>query len=149
MITVITAADSNFKEFVEKCADSSKQLNYKTLIYDLGGLGYGIPFKARVSPKVGAKIPSKPSIIQDALGKVEKGDIVAWLDADTILWERFDEIAYGNYDIGVTVRQPKQTENGLPINAGVVFVRKTRNAKQFVKQWIELCGFCILAVSTY
>ena len=139
MITVITAADSNFKEFVEKCADSSKQLNYKTLIYDLGGLGYGIPFKARVSPKVGAKIPSKPSIIQDALGKVEKGDIVAWLDADTILWERFDEIAYGNYDIGVTVRQPKQTENGLPINAGVVFVRKTRNAKQFVKQWIELC----------
>ena len=31
MITVITAADSNFKEFVEKCADSSKQLNYKTL----------------------------------------------------------------------------------------------------------------------
>ena len=73
------------------------------------------------------------------IGRVEKGDIVAWLDADTILWERFDEIAYGNYDIGVTVRQPKQTENDLPINAGVVFVRKTRNAEEFVKQWIELC----------
>src|SRR6056300_24193 len=139
MITVITAADSNFKEFVEKCADSSRQLNYKTFVYDLGGLNYGIPFEGRVSPKIGAKIPSKPSIILDALGRVNKGDIVAWVDADTILWERFDEIELGNYDIGVTVRRPKQAESDLPINAGVVFVRKTRNAEEFVKKWIALC----------
>ena len=38
------------------------------------------------------------------------------------------------------MRRPKTVENDLPINAGVVFVRKTKNAKEFVKKWIELCN---------
>lgn len=139
MITVITAADKNFQEFVEKCAESSKSLNYNTIIYDLGGLGLGKPFKGKVSPKIGAKIPSKPKMIMDALQSVNFKDIIAWVDADTILWQRFDEIEAGNYDIGVTVRRPKDKENDLPINAGVVFVRKTNNSLKFVQEWIDLC----------
>jgi len=137
-IVVVTAANKNFEELVTKCADSSRDLGYKTFVYDLGGLGVGIPFEGRVSDSVGAKIPSKPSIILDALNRVNDKDIVVWIDADTIMWQRLDEII-GKYDIGVTVRKPKYLENDLPINAGVVFVKKTPKALNFVDTWIKEC----------
>lgn len=136
-ILVITAADKNFEEMVKVCADSSINLGYKTQVYDLGGLGYGKPFQAKISTQVGAKIPSKPSIIKDAISQVNIGDYVVWLDADTIMW---DHLAIeGFYDIGVTVRKPKTAENDLPINAGVVFVKKTNQALKFLNEWIKLC----------
>ena len=139
-ITVITAADKNFEDFVNMCSDSSINVGYKTLIYDLGGLEKGIPFDGKVSTKNGAKIPSKPSMILDALGRVEEKDIIAWVDADAIIWNRFDEIFDYKFDIGVTLRKPKEKENDLPINAGVVFIRKNKRSIRFVKEWIELCS---------
>ena len=138
-IHVITAADANFKEYVYKCADSSKTLGYKTTIYDLGGLDTGKPFTGRVSDNIGAKIPCKPSIIYDAMKNIPKNDYVVWIDADVIVWDRFDEITMQNFDIGVTGRNPKDKENDLPINAGVVFVRNSIRAENFVKQWINQC----------
>src|SRR6056300_617418 len=137
-ITTVIAGDSNFRKYVDKAVQFSRNVGYDPVVYDLGGLGYGIPFKGRVSPQVGAKIPSKPGMIMETLKKVEEGDYVVWIDADALIEDRIDEIMF-NYDIGVTVRQPKQKENSLPINAGIVFVKKTPAAIKFVEEWIKLC----------
>jgi len=137
-ITTVIAGDANFKKYVDKAVAYSKNVGYDPVVYDLGGLGYGTPFNARVSPKVGAKIPSKPGLIMETLKTVNDGDYVVWLDADALIEQPIDEIMF-DYDIGVTVRQPKQIENSLPINAGIVFVRKTKAALDFVERWMTLC----------
>lgn len=138
-ITIITAADEKFKKMVEVTEMSSKMLRYNTVVYDLGGLGYGKPFEARISIQPGAKIPSKPMIINDALNNVKENDVVLWLDADAVIWNRVDEIIDYDFDIAVTVRKKKELENDLPINAGVVFVRKTKNIQKFMDKWMDLC----------
>ena len=103
-ITTVIAGDANFKKYVDKAVAYSKNVGYNPVVYDLGGLGYGTPFNARVSPKVGAKIPSKPGIIMETLKTVNEGDYVVWLDADALIEQPIDEIMF-DYDIGVTVRQ--------------------------------------------
>jgi len=138
-IVTVVAGDKNFIHYTTTSAEYSKKLGYPTKIYDLGGSGIGKPFEARVSPQVGAKIPSKPNIIKDALLDADVNDVVVWIDADALILDRIDEILDVNFDIGVTVRQPKAKENSLPINAGIVFVRKTDRALKFVDNWIELC----------
>lgn len=137
-ITTVVAGDSNFRKYVDKAVEHCRNVGYEPVVYDLGGLGYGIPFEGRVSPQVGAKIPSKPGMIKETLKNVEYGEYVVWIDADALIEDRIDEIMF-DYDIGVTVRQPKQIENSLPLNAGIVFVRKTPTALMFVDEWIKLC----------
>jgi hypothetical protein len=138
-IYVVTAADHNFKDLLLKCAESTQFWGYKTFIYDLGGLGVGKPFSGKVSDEPNAKIPCKPAIIKDALKNLTYGDTLAWLDADCIMWNKIDGIV-GDYNIGVTVRRPKDVENELPINAGVVFVRKTAETLSFIDTWINKCN---------
>jgi hypothetical protein len=138
MIKVVIAGDKNFEAYVTKGRDTTLALGYEVLVYDLGGLGYGKPFEGRVSDAVNAKIPCKPHIILDALDSVNENEYLVWLDADALIIDTIDEIKE-DYDIGVTVRQPKAVENALPVNAGIVFVKKTENAIKFVKEWINLC----------
>ena len=137
MIKVVIAGDKNFEAYVKKGTVTTQALGYEVLVYDLGGLDYGKPFIGRVSDEVNAKIPCKPHIILDALDSVKDNEYLVWLDADALIIERIDEIQE-DYDIGVTVRQPKAVENSLPINAGIVFIKKTPQAIRFVKRWIEL-----------
>ncbi len=136
-ITVVIAGDKNFKSYVDKGVELTQNLGYPVLIYDLGNLGYGKEFKGRVSDEVNAKIPCKPHIILDALNEIEYNQYLVWLDADALIIENIDEIQ-DDYDIGVTVRQPKAVENALPINAGIVFVKKTDKSIDFIKEWIQL-----------
>lgn len=138
MIKVVIAGDKNFSAYVKKGKETTESLGYEVLVYDLGGLGFGKPFEGRVSDAVNAKIPCKPHIIFDALNYVEPGEFLVWLDADALIDDRIDEIEE-DYDIGVTVRQPKAVENVMPINAGIVFIKKTDPAKKFLKEWIDLC----------
>jgi hypothetical protein len=137
MIKVVIAGDKNFEPYVRKGKETTEALGYEVLVYDLGGLGYGKPFNGRVSDEINAKIPCKPHIILDALKFVNDNEYLIWLDADALIFERVDEIQE-DYDIGVTVRQPKNVENTMPINAGIVFVRKTPMAIEFIKKWINL-----------
>jgi len=137
MIKVVIAGDGNFSSYVKKGIETTEALGYEVLTYDLGGLGYGKPFIGRVSDAIGAKIPCKPHIILDALHSLRDNEYLVWLDADALIIDKIDEIKE-NYDIGVTVRQPKAVENIMPINAGIVFVRKTESAKKFLQDWIEL-----------
>jgi hypothetical protein len=137
MIKVVIAGDKNFEAYVKKGKETTEALGYEVLVYDLGGLGYGTSFTGRVSDAVNAKIPCKPHIILDALNLVDDNEYLVWLDADALIIDQIDEIQE-DYDIGVTVRQPKAVENMLPINAGIVFVKKTDSAIRFVKEWIKL-----------
>lgn len=138
MIKVVIAGDKNFEQYVTKGKNTTEELGYETLVYDLGGLGFGKPFKGRVSEAIGAKIPCKPHIILDALQSISHNEFLVWLDADALIIDRIDEIEE-NYDIGVTVRQPKAVENVMPVNAGIVFVRNTDSSKKFLRDWIKLC----------
>jgi hypothetical protein len=137
MIKIAIAGDKNFEAYVRKGKETTEALGYEVLVYDLGGLGYGKPFQGRVSNAVNAKIPCKPHIILDALNYINDNEYLVWLDADALIIDKIDEIQ-DNYDIGVTVRQPKAVENMLPINAGIVFIKKTTAAISFIKNWIEL-----------
>lgn len=137
MITFVIAGDINYKQYVETGVKYIKKIGYPVLIYDLGGLGYGIPFSGRFSDVENSKIPCKPHIIKDALSKIPDGNHLVWLDADAVIFERIDEIIQ-DYDIGVTVRLPKAIENSMPINAGIIFFKKTNSAQTFVENWIRL-----------
>ena len=81
-ITTVIAGDSNFRKYVDKAVAYSRNVGYEPVVYDLGGLGYGNPFEGRVSPKVGAKIPSKPGMIMETLKNVEINNYVVWIDAN-------------------------------------------------------------------
>lgn len=137
MIKIVIAGDKNFAAYVTKGKETTEALGYEVLVYDLGGLGYGKPFSGRVSDEINAKIPCKPHIILDALDSVNDNEYLVWLDADALIIDRIDEIQE-DYDIAVTVRQPKAVENTLPINAGIVFIKKTPAAIEFIKKWIKL-----------
>jgi hypothetical protein len=136
-ISILLAGDKNYKAYVEKGKQTSEALGYPVSVYDLGGLGFGTPFVGRISDVPNAKIPCKPRIILEELKKINDGDYVVWLDADAIIKHRIDEIQ-ADYDIAVTVRAPKAKEHQLPINAGIVFIRKTPAAIEFVNQWMQL-----------
>ena len=137
-IVAVTAANEKFKQLCKMCVDSIEDLGYKVLVYDLGDLGFGEPFNGRVHDASNAKIPSKPAIIKDALNQVNYDDYVIWMDADTILWDTLDDIK-GDYDLAVTVRTLKSRENDMPINAGVVILKKTPWALEFVDKWVKKC----------
>jgi len=135
---IVVAGDKNFKPYVDKAVEYNNRLGYETLVYDLGELGYGKSFIGRVGTENNAKIPCKPHIIEDALLSAEDNETVIWLDADALIVQPINEIEADIFDIGVTVRQPKQKEHPLPINAGIVFAKKTENALRFIKEWKTL-----------
>jgi hypothetical protein len=138
-ITVVIAGDQNYARYIEHAKRTAEALNYPTLVYDLGGLGFGQKFKGPVSNIPLQTIPCKPAILLDALDKIKPNAYLCWLDADALMLDRIDEIAYqGHFDIGVTIRKkPADDERVSWINAGIVFVKNTPNAREFIKHWIE------------
>lgn len=136
-IHIVIAGDLKYKDYVLQGMNYALKLNYPVIVYDLGGTGLGYKFEGRVTDEPNAKIPCKPRIILNALDKVDDNDFVVWLDSDALIYSRIDEII-GDYEIGVTIRAPKMTEHSLPLNAGVVFVKKNSKAIEFVKQWMSL-----------
>jgi hypothetical protein len=135
MITFVSAANKTFEKYLLKLTQDLKKLNYNYIIYNLGGLDFGIPFDGKVGKKSFHTIPCKPEIIENALNLVDENNFVVWLDADTIINSRIDEII-GEYDVGVTVRKIKNKETeDMPINAGVLFFRKNKNTMKFVNDW--------------
>lgn len=135
MITFVSAANKKFETYLLRLKQDLKKLDYNFIIYNLGGLDFGIPFNGKVGKTSYQTIPCKPEIIEKALISVEDNSFVVWLDADTIINSRIDEII-DDYDIGVTVRKVKNKETeDIPINAGVLFFQKTKNTMKFIDVW--------------
>jgi hypothetical protein len=146
----ILAANGLHKEFATQCVKSLDALGYKWTMFDLGGLGFGqlFPIQDKTFLSHGhyqtcfKRRPSralhKPQIIADFLDSQFPDDnnaLVVYLDTDTIIRQRIDEII-GDYDIGVTVRRSNEWELEGRINAGVLFLRSTVKTRNFVRQWI-------------
>ena len=138
MITVLIAGDEKYRPYVENGKKTTEALGYPTLIYDLGNSGIGKKFNTRVSHKMFQTFPGKPAVMLDALEYIPENEYLVYLDADAIIQRKIDEICQ-DYDLAVTLRkQPMEDPRGSSINAGIIFVRNTSQAKEFLKIWSKL-----------
>jgi hypothetical protein len=136
-ITVLIAGDKNYRAMIENAKRTTEELGYPTIIYDLGNLGFGKQFDGRVSNIPLQTIPCKPHLLADALLGLPDNDYLVYLDADAIMQFRIDEICE-DYDIGVTLRaKPAPDPRVSAINAGIVFVRNTQPAREFLQIWAK------------
>jgi len=142
----LLAANGLVKSYALECIKSLDALGYPWTMYDLGGLGFGLPFSIHSKTfqtkghyqtsfrKRTSKAMHKPHIIANFLESAT--DFVVYLDADTFVRQRIDEIV-GNYDVGVTLRPRWEWEKKLEkVNAGVIFLRPTDATKNFVQKWV-------------
>ena len=143
---IVTAANDKFKIYIDVLQRQCDKLKYDLEIYDLGGLGTGIPADVKHNhfQKHGwyhqmhgpwrTKALHKPSIISHAL----KDEPIAYLDADAFPVARFDEVWDQDFNIGVTerCRDEKDAKVLGPINAGVMFFKPS--AKAAVLEWDKL-----------
>lgn len=145
---ILTAGNKDFKPLILKSLEKIKEFNYESVVYDLGGLGFGKEFKVDEKdfnrPKV-SPVPAtfKPKIIKDCLENMKKDRTLVFLDGDAFLMKNIDEIEYDNYDIGITVRtehEVKRYKDYRPkgsINSGVIFLRNTKITMEFIDAWID------------
>ena len=131
--------DFSFKKVIMETVRKAEQCGYTTLVYDLGSLGLGKPFPIA---NVTSNAVFKPEMIKACLKKYD--DIIVYIDGDAQLCDAIDEIAEGDYDIGVTLRDAAEVDNDWfrsnfewtkYINAGVIFFKPTDATKEFVDLW--------------
>lgn len=126
---IISSANGNFRQMCRNLMCSATSLGYPFHAYDLGDLGFGEPLQVG---EVKTTCMHKPAIVRESL---ESGDPVAYLDSDTLMLDRIDEIG-GDYDVGITVRRPTESKLASKlsyINAGVLFF--PRYNKKFHDLW--------------
>lgn len=148
----------SFRKLIEDTISRSEQYGYKVDVYDLGNLGigelYNIDDESFVATGYyekevisGYKTKSlfKPQIVKLSMAKHD--ELIVYLDGDAQLCGCIDEIDTDDYDIGVTLRDPKELDNDWHrehidivkyVNAGVIFFRPTSKARDFVNNWAIL-----------
>ena len=163
----ITGANKKFKEAVTYNIRNMAELGYEFIVYDLGNLGIGYPIEGlnikdpfgfneewELSEK--ARTNNHPclfkyDIIRHALKyHVADDEILVFLDADTYVYRRIDEIEVffiqKACDVGLTMRpegefdwygnpETEQEWTGY-INTGVIMIKKTEPGLKFVDRWI-------------
>jgi hypothetical protein len=137
---IITAADKNFKTYFINLIKSVNKLNYNIHVYDLGGLDYGEKYDGNVniSNIPFQKIPIKPDCIFKKIVCIKENELLVWMDSDTVLLDKIDEIDNMDFDIGITIRKEKTylKQEGRT-NAGVLFFRKNERTINFINLWIK------------
>jgi hypothetical protein len=133
------------KPLAEQCARSIEANGYQWTAFDLGGLGFGRSFRVLDESfhTLGSyetdfterptRALHKPEIVAAALGEFR--ETIVYVDVDTILRARIDEIVQDSYDVGVTVRMPTERKRDGLANAGVIFFNPTAACKEFVAKW--------------
>ena len=125
---LVTAGDWRYKTFIEQSVTAARKFGYEISVYDLGRLGFGIPFTIAdanfkrfgyygdAMPGTDDKNPLrwrtralfKPALVRHAI-TANPGRFVVWMDGDAMLNAPIDEIATDDYDVGVTVRRITET----------------------------------------
>jgi len=145
----LLAANERLKPFVTQCLKSLDALGYQWIIFDLGGLGFGEPYPIQDDTfntcgyyktsfkRYASRGMHKPQLIMEFIKNfsVSESKLVVYLDADTFVRQRIDEIVEA-YDVGVTVRHPREWKLEGKSNAGVMFFRATKQTHLFLQQWI-------------
>lgn len=73
----------------------------------------------------------------EAIAACADGDEVLLIDADTFIVRPLDDVWQLPFDVAITVRPPTYP---MPLNAGVVFVRVTSQARAFMAEWLDANG---------
>lgn len=134
-IVAVTGADGKHVDMARYLRDNVADLGVRHIVYDLGGLGFGERFDGKASERPFQNIECKPLLILDALDKVDAGDFVLWLDADTDL-QKPPAPLQGSYDLGLALRRSKSANpKELWINAGVMLVRNSPQIRPFLSEW--------------
>lgn len=127
MLSILYAADGNFTEIVELSQKASFLRGYETIVFDLGGLGFGnlwTPEPTSLSEIFQAKV----QCMEEAL-KMQSGS-VCWIDADSILVSGIDDLENGMFDIAI----PMLVHKGK-LSSAFVYIRNTKAAVRFIKNW--------------
>jgi hypothetical protein len=143
---IVTSGSDNFLyhitiEYNEK---KCQEFGYDFRVYDLGGLGFGIPVDDHRCASRFRRIKSamKPELILDAMNSTDEG-LVVWIDGDATLIAPIDELLEDDsFDVGVTVRMKTMNKRTNYINAGVVIIKNNERGKKFVEDWIAAMGTC-------
>ncbi|PLX88168.1 MAG: hypothetical protein C0618_04910 [Desulfuromonas sp.] len=157
---VKTDAGRDYKNFkfsavIRDTEKAAKNHNYRMIVYDLGQLGFGIPYEVEdesfhcngyyeteVIKGYKSKSLFKPDIVQLSMDRYN--ETIAYLDGDAQLLGCLDEIETDDYDIGVTLRDFSELSSewhqtymdiARYINAGVIFFRPTDAAREFIELW--------------
>ena len=145
----VLAANHRFKKQIKLCLESLEALKADATVYDLGGLGQGIPWLIRDNTfqSMGyyrtcfKDYPSrsihKSSIILDFLQKQPEGQVICYLDADTLVYDLMSEVGEQVFDAAVTVHPLESRKLLGYLNAGVIFFRKTVQALALINRWVE------------
>ena len=138
---VVTAGNNkyDYQKTIRFCLNQCEKFNYKTLVYDLGGLGFGYPVEdvRLTSPHRNIIYSLKPNLILEAMSYAMPGELIAWVDGDATLIAPINELEADTFDVGVTVRPKVNKRKTSYINAGVFFVRNTKNGILFMEHWIS------------
>ncbi len=144
MLTVVIAGDAKFSAEVSCASAAAQRFGYEVLTYDLGGLGWGIPWETDpqdLQPSPGGSFPPclfKPTILRDA---IYRADHLVYTDADAVIVDALD--IEGDYDVGVTIRHTKEIAayRSDPrvgkINAGVLFLQNGPQTREFLQHWSD------------
>ena len=138
---IVTAGSWNYDYWktIRYTEAKCKEFGYSIRVYDMGGLGFGIPVK---DPRLEFKFRTlkatvKPKVILDALNNTTESFVV-WIDGDAALIKPIDEVELDtSFDVGLTVRPKSNHRTTQYINTGVVFIKNNENGKRFVEKWIE------------
>lgn len=131
---IVVASDIKLKKFIGPCIESIQKTGYNPIVYNLGGLDFGIPFEANTSDTSLQKFPKKPFVIKDALSNLPKDSWLAWIDIDCIMQQSIDDAISDDYDVGLTFRKNH-------INTGVNFWKHNIAALSFLDKW------CVAAIN--
>ena len=132
----------SFRKVIMETVRKAEEFGYNTLVYDLGTLGLGKPFPIK---NVTSNAVFKPEMIKTCMEKYN--DIIVYIDADAQLCDSIDEIAEGDYDIGVTLRDAAEIDTDWfrdnyewtkYINAGIMFFKPTDATKEFIELWQKI-----------
>jgi len=140
---VVTAADAKFAPFATYLKQKAQLLGYPVTVFDLGGLGYGVPLETDHRDLVKKSfVPCvfKPRAIRRAL-EITKEEYLIWIDSDCTIEEKIDEIFTSDYDVGVTRRDEAEVYRYRnnprvgEINSGVIFFRRSERLADFLDRW--------------
>lgn len=133
----------SFRSVIQDTVNKANELGYTPVVYDMGNLGIGELF---ILNNVTTNALFKPVIVKHCM-ETNEDDIFVYLDGDAQLYNAIDEVAEGDYDIGVTLRTFSEIDNEWHLqnfewikylNAGVMIFKHTKATKQFINIWHKL-----------
>ncbi len=150
MITVILGANGKYRDFARYAVAKAEIHGYNVIPYDLGGLGFGVPFEVPPETLVANRGQFPPALFKmDIIEKTLRDhDKVLLVDADAFIERPVDEAFEDEFDIGVTFRpnnagmvemyrnpESSRSQRMGYINSGAVFAKQTSKAFEFLKAW--------------